>query len=753
MRRKVCCNDGWVFTKKCDFIPKKLPGNWEHVTLPHTWNDGDGQDGGADYERRACWYAKELEVPGRRENDRVYLEFDGVNSVSTVYLNGNKVAYHEGGYSRFRADITDFLREGMQLLAVCVDNSEKSNVYPQTADFTFYGGIYRDVNLIVTPQTHFELEHWGADGVSVSAKTDGTVFLHGYVKNPQEGDSIQFEILDALGDVVAEGFTKAQEDSQMVLMIPQVHLWQGVKDPYLYQVIARIVRHNEGVDEVSVRFGVREFFVDPQKGFCLNGIYTPLRGVSRHQDWLGKGNALLKEDHEYDASLIKELGANTIRLAHYQHSQEFYDACDELGFIVWAEIPFISVMNRDPAAHDNCRSQMQELIYQNFNHASICFWGISNEITIGGELPGLLDNLKDLHALAKSIDSTRLTTMAHVSMLPKDSEMNHITDLVSYNHYFGWYGGTMEQNEIWMDEFHRINPDRPLGISEYGAEGIITYHSNEPKCRDYSEEYQALYHEHMAKVIHERPYLWATHVWNMFDFGCDARDEGGVKGRNNKGLVTFDRRIKKDAFYVYKAYWSEEAFVHLCSKRYAQRTEERVTIKVYSNQPSVTLIVNGKEYGTIQAKHVFVFEQVPLKDGFNIFIAKAGTCTDSMTLEKVRESNPSYVLVDDDDGEYAMNWFDGIDLSNTQMTFHEGYYSIKDKIQDVMENQEATTILISAIQSMLNMKLGKNMMRMMGGKSMEELSGMISNQSKDHGKREMAYLNQELQKIKKEITN
>lgn len=311
----------------------------------------------------------------------------------------------------------------------------------------------------------------------------------------------------------------------------------------------------------------------------------------------------------------------------------------------------------------------------------------------------------------------------------------------------------MEQNEIWMDEFHRINPDRPLGISEYGAEGIITYHSNEPKCRDYSEEYQALYHEHMAKVIHERPYLWATHVWNMFDFGCDARDEGGVKGRNNKGLVTFDRRIKKDAFYVYKAYWSEEAFVHLCSKRYAQRTEERVTIKVYSNQPSVTLIVNGKEYGTIQAKHVFVFEQVPLKDGFNIFIAKAGTCTDSMTLEKVRESNPSYVLVDDDDGEYAMNWFDGIDLSNTQMTFHEGYYSIKDKIQDVMENQEATTILISAIQSMLNMKLGKNMMRMMGGKSMEELSGMISNQSKDHGKREMAYLNQELQKIKKEITN
>ncbi len=751
LRRKINLNDWWVFSKECNFIPKKLPEDWEIVCLPHTWNADDGQDGGADYYRGPCWYATELESPQREADDRVYLEFDGANSVTTVYLNGRQVAYHEGGYSRFRADVTEALEEEDNLLAVCVDNSERSNVYPQTADFTFYGGLYRDVNLIVAPGTHFELDYWGADGLTVSAKTDGSVSLRAYVANAQEGDSVQFEILDAEGKTAAEGFTPAKSECRMELMIPDVHLWQGVEDPYLYRVTARIVRHNEAVDAVSTRLGVREFRVDPEKGFFLNGRSMPLRGVSRHQDRLGIGNALRKEDHEEDARLIRELGANTVRLAHYQHNQAFYDACDELGLIVWAEIPFISVMNRDPAAHENCRSQIQELVYQNFNHPSICFWGISNEITIGGELPGLVDNLKDLNALVKSMDPTRLTTMAQVSMLPMDSEMNRITDVVSYNHYFGWYGGKMEQNEVWLDEFHEKNPDRPLGISEYGAEGIITYHNDDPKSRDYSEEYQALYHEHMAAVIEKRPYLWATHIWNMFDFGCDARDEGGVKGRNNKGLVTFDRTIKKDSYYVYKAYWSSDPFVHLCSKRYAQRTADEITVKVYSNQPSVTLTVNGVELETKQGSKVFLFEHVSLKDGWNTLIARSGSCTDSMTVEKVKEANPSYVLIDDDDGEYAMNWFEGIDLSSTEMTFREGYYSIKDKIQDVLENEEAGTILVSAIQSMLNMKLGKNMMRMMGQKTMEELEGMMGGQV-ENGKGAMAYLNQELQKIKKSKT-
>lgn len=749
MRRKINLNDWWVFSKECNFIPKKLPEDWEIVCLPHTWNADDGQDGGADYFRGACWYATELESPQREVNDRIYLEFDGANSVTTVYLNGSQVAYHEGGYSRFRVDVTDALEEEDNLLAVCVDNSERSNVYPQTADFTFYGGLYRDVNLIVAPRTHFELDYWGADGLTVSAKTDGSVSLRAYVANAEEGDSVQFEILDAEGRTAAEGFTPATSDCRMELTIPDVHLWQGVEDPYLYRLTARIVRRNEAVDEISTRFGVREFYVDPEKGFFLNGTSMPLRGVSRHQDRLGIGNALRKEDHEEDARLIRELGANTVRLAHYQHNQAFYDACDELGLIVWAEIPFISIMSRDPAAHENCRSQMQELVYQNFNHASICFWGISNEITIGGELPGLVDNLKDLNALVKSMDPTRLTTMAHVSMLPMDSEMNQITDVLSYNHYFGWYGGKMEQNEVWLDAFHEKYPDRPLGISEYGAEGIITYHNDDPKCRDYSEEYQAMYHEHMAEVIEKRPYLWATHVWNMFDFGCDARDEGGVKGRNNKGLVTFDRRIKKDSYYVYKAYWSSDPFVHLCGKRYAQRTSDEITVKVYSNQPSVTLTVNGVELETKQGSKVFVFEHVLLKDGWNTLIARSGSCTDSMTVEKVKEANPSYVLIDDDDGEYATNWFEGIDLSSTEMTFREGYYSVKDKIQDILDNEEAGTILISAIQSLMNMKLGKNMMRMMGQKTMEEMAGMMGSQVGEKGKGAMAYLNQELQKIKK----
>ena len=749
VRRKINVNDWWVFSKECNYIPKKLPEDWEIVCLPHTWNAQDGQDGGADYYRGACWYATELESPEREAADRVYLEFDGANSVASVFLNGDKMAYHEGGYSRFRVDITDHLKQEENLLSVCVDNSEKSNVYPQTADFTFYGGLYRDVSVVVVPETHFDMDFWGADGFTVSAKTDGTVTMRAYVKNPQRDDSVQFLILDQDGKTAAEGFASAQSETRMELLIPQPHLWQGIEDPYLYRAVVRIVRRNETVDEVSARFGVREFYVDPEKGFFLNGKSMPLRGVSRHQDRLGIGNALRREEHEEDARLIRELGANTIRLAHYQHSQYFYDICDELGFIVWAEIPFISVMNLDPAAHDNCRSQIKELVYQNYNHPCICFWGISNEITIGGERPGLLDHLRELNDLVKSMDSTRLTTMAHVSMVPKDSPMNQITDVLSYNHYFGWYGGKMEQNEVWLDDFHAMHPHRPLGLSEYGAEGIITYHNDDPKCRDYSEEYQALYHEHMAKIIDQRPYLWATHVWNMFDFGCDARDEGGVKGRNNKGLMTFDRKIKKDSFYVYKAYWSKEPFVHLCGRRYAQRAQAEVCIRVYSNQKSVSLEVNGVQMAEQNGDKVFVFEHIPLQEGFNTLVARSGEAVDSMTLRRVTEANPSYVLVDEEDGDYVMNWFEGIDLSSTEMTFQPGYYSIRDTVGEILENEEAGTMLISAIQSMANMKLGKGMMRMMEGKTVEELSGMLGSQEAGQGKGAMAYLNSQLQKIKK----
>ncbi len=333
-----------------------------------------------------------------------------------------------------------------------------------------------------------------------------------------------YSIWDADGREAASAVRPADE-TKVSIYVPDAVNWE-IDAPYLYTVTAVLQRRNEAYDEVSARVGVRSFSCDPDKGFIINGVETPLRGVSRHQDRLYKGNALTREEHYEDAKIIKELGANTIRLAHYQHSQDFYDACDELGFIVWAEIPFISSMNQDPAAHDNCISQLKELVIQNYNHPSICFWGISNEILVGGISEKLIENHRELNTLCKKLDPTRLTTIAHVTMTPIDSPMHGITDVESYNHYFGWYGGRMEDNGPWFDHYHEVHPDICVGVSEYGCEGIITYHGPNPACKDYSEEYQALYHEHMAKVLEERRWLWSSHVWNMFDFGCAARDEG-----------------------------------------------------------------------------------------------------------------------------------------------------------------------------------------------------------------------------------
>ena len=374
-----------------------------------------------------------------------------------------------------------------------------------------------------------------------------------------------------------------------------------------------------------------------------------------------------------------------MRLAHYQHSQDFYDACDEMGFVVWAEIPLISVFNSDPQAHENCMSQLRELVIQNYNHPSICFWGISNEILIGGVSERLLEAHRELNALAKELDPTRLTTIAHVFMTPTDSPIHGITDVESYNHYFGWYVGKMEDNGPWLDKYHSEHPDICLGLSEYGCEGIITYHGPEPVCRDYSEEYQALYHEHMAKVLQERPWIWSSHVWNMFDFGCAARNEGGVAGRNNKGLVTLDRKTRKDSFYIYKAYWNPEPMVHLCGKRYAQRAGETTVVKVYSNQPAVALYLNGSLVEEKTGDKVFEFK-VALRDGQNILVAEAGEVKDSMTLEKVEKEPEIYSLQDSGKGQGATNWFQTADdvLGSGNISLGD-MGSMKELIQTLMD--------------------------------------------------------------------
>lgn len=736
MRSIISLNEGWKFIQKDVGLPLTFPTDWQEINLPHSWNAIDGHDGNGKYDRCKCWYAKNFITPKQPlSGGRVYVEVLAAGQQATVYVNGKEVVYHEGGYSTFRADITDLCREDEEnLLVIACSNEEKSSVYPQAADFTFYGGLYRGVNLISVPDTHFDLDYYGASGLKVTPKPcdcGGATFeVESFITNPDENFTVLYTITDMDGKEVASASRPADE-TMVKLYVPDAKKWD-IDSPYLYTVTAEVWRRNEVYDEVSARVGVRSFSCDPDEGFIINGVKTPLRGVSRHQDKLYKGNALTREDHYEDARMIKELGANTIRLAHYQHSQDFYDACDEMGFIVWAEIPFISVMNEDPAAHQNCISQMKELIAQNYNHPSICFWGVSNEILIGGISNQLVENHKELNALCKEMDPTRLTTIAHVSMTPIDSPMHGLTDVESYNHYFGWYGGKMEDNGPWFDNFHKIHPEICIGISEYGCEGIITYHGPNPACKDYSEEYQALYHEHMAKVLDERPWIWSSHVWNMFDFGCAARDEGGVAGRNNKGLVTMDRKTKKDSYYIYKAYWNKEPMVHLCGKRYAQRAGETTQIRVYSNQPKVLLYINGKLVEEKTDNKVFVFE-VALEEGYNTVLAVAGQVKDSMTIEKVEQEPSIYVLPEvNERAEGVANWFKlagDLDLK-APMEFPEGKYSINDTMEEIAKSKEAMEIASKAIKLATNFLVAPgegmwDMMKAMTPAGMMDMGGLL----------------------------
>ncbi len=756
MRDIICLNSGWKFNRQDVGLPSEYPVEWENVRLPHTWNAVDGHDGNGSYYRGQCWYARAFETPVQPlAGGRIFLEIPAAGQQAVVYVNGQEVSRHEGGYSMFRTDITDACLQpgaGENLLVIACSNENRSNVYPQSADFTFYGGLYRGVNLISVPAVHFDLEYWGGCGLKVTAapwgskaeacgrdlEAGGAEFtLEAWVKGADENFTVQYDIRDAAGREVA-GAVRPATDPKIVVFVPDVTLWD-CEHPYLYTVTATLLRRNEAYDQVAVRTGVRSFACDPDKGFLLNGIPMPLRGVSRHQDLLYQGNALSREDHYRDARIIKELGANTVRLAHYQHSQDFYDACDELGFVVWAEIPFISVMNPDPAAHENCITQLQELVIQNYNHPCICFWGISNEILIGGISEQLVENHRELNALCKKLDPTRLTTIAHVTMTPLDSPLHGITDVESYNHYFGWYGGKMEDNGPWLDRFHEMHPGICLGLSEYGCEGILTYHSPDPACKDYSEEYQALYHEHMAKVLEERPWLWSSHVWNMFDFGCAARDEGGVSGRNNKGLVTMDRLVKKDSYYIYKAYWNREPMVHLCGRRYAKRAGEYTDIRVYSNQKVVSLYVNGKLAGVQNGDKVFVF-RVALEDEFNqiLAVARTGsasvwpeTCKDSMTLEKVDKEPEIYVLPQvKERAEGVANWFrlsGDLDLK-APMEFPEGKYNIRYRMEEIARSPRALEIVSEAVKLASGFELAPgsgmwDMMKSMTPQSLFELAG------------------------------
>lgn len=630
VRKTVNMNKGWRFTGP--------DGPARPVDVPHTWNSVDGQDGGNDYWRGTCVYEKTFPRPELEADERVYLEFRGVNASAKVELNGAEVGTHDGGYSTFRWDVTDFLKDE-NALTVHVDNSRNDRVYPQKADFTFYGGIYRDVSLIVVNKFHFDMDRFGGPGIKVTAKpvenyTQGEVVINTW-RNCEEGQ-VHIAIQDGSGNEVA-----AADLPNVKLSLPDVHLWDGVKAPYLYTAVATLTVDGRKVDQISARFGVRDFFVDPGQGFFLNGRSYPLHGVSRHQDWKGIGNAITREHHDTDMAMIREVGANTIRLAHYQHDQYFYDLCDQYGMVVWAEIPYIS--EHMPNGRENTLSQARELVAQNYNHPCIVVWGVSNEITISTrDKADMLDNHRALNDLYHELDPTRLTTLACYAMCGPFNRSAHITDLVSWNLYLGWYVPGLFLNDLWMGFFHLRYPKRPLGYSEYGCEAMPNLHSSRPRRGDHTEEYQCVYNEYMLECFAKHPYLWATHLWNMFDFAADARDQGGEPGMNHKGIVTFDRKTKKDSFYLYKAWWSGEPFVHICGRRYVDRPETVTTVKVYSNQSKVALYANGKLIEEKSGGKVFTF-QVPL-EGTVELKAVSGTLTDQCAIRRVEQPNPAYKL-------------------------------------------------------------------------------------------------------------
>ena len=606
------------------------------LDLPHTWNAIDGQDGGNDYWRGTCSYEKNFKKPEfDSEKEQVYLQFHGVNASARVVLNGKEVCTHDGGYSTFRKDVTELLEAENHLL-VYVDNSVNTKVYPQKADFTFYGGIYRDVELLTVSKNHFELDYYGGQGICVTPEVIGSgAKIRVQTWNNAPEGTVKVTLLDAEGNAVAEA-----DGTDTTIEVKNVHLWDGVRDPYLYTVKAELFVDGEIADEVVTNCGVRYFKFDPDTGFYLNGRPYNLHGVSRHQDFKGIGNAITKEHHERDMELIREVGANTIRLAHYQHDQYFYDLCDKYGMVVWAEIPYISEHLAD--GNDNTVSQMKELVVQNYNHPCIVTWGLSNEITISGRRyrRQMLKNHHELQKMVKEMDPTRVTTLACYAVCPHWHPVAHISDIVGWNLYLGWYIPGFFLNDLWISLWKFLYPKRCLGFSEYGAEGMPNLHSGKPKRGDNTEEYQNKYHEYMLECFKRHPYMWGNYVWNMFDFAADARNQGGEPGMNHKGLVTFDRKLKKDCFYLYKAYWTEAPFVYLAGRRYEYRTEAVTEITVYSTCGEVSLYNNGKLVETKKGERVFKFKMTMEKE--NHLEVKSGDCTDTAVIYKTDRPRPEY---------------------------------------------------------------------------------------------------------------
>ena len=678
MKAVKLINENWLFTKE---------GVEEMVNVPHCWNAIDGQNM-PNYYRGECSYKKTLEGL----SGITIVRFEGANSVAKVFANGNLIQTHRGGYSAFSADLTAYVVDGKCDLEIKVDNSDFEDVYPSTADFTFYGGMYRNVTLFTgIEKGYFDVVNYGGSGIKATPRLDdGKWSLTLSSATYGAGDKVVYSVVDMEGKEILS--LEAKPYQAVVSILENPTLWD-TKNPYLYAVKASLYVGDELIDESSTRFGVREIIFDSEKGCILNGKRVKLKGVSRHQDRENLGNALTYEHIKEDVELIKEVGSNSIRLAHYQQNQIIYDLCDEYGILVWAEIPVISRWAQKKL--DNAKSQLVELINQNYNHPSIFCWGVQNEITIGaggGASKKCVKGVRELNDIAKSMDDTRPTTCAQVMMASSTDPLNYVTDILGFNIYYGWYMQRYIDIDKWLDDFHAKNPNLKLCLSEYGAEAVLRYYSSNPAQGDYGEQYQAILHDHYANAIMTRDWMWGGYVWNMFDFGSAIRNEGGVIGKNNKGLVTFDRKTRKDSFYAYKAHWSDEKFVHVGGERYAERAIGKSRVDVFSNLDEVELIVNGVSYGTKSGK-LTTFE-VDIVAGENEIVAKAGEYVHAIKVQGVEEEPASYKC--NQSGNLVRNWFAADDATTSSECL-----SINDKVGVVLQSEDVKAMLGSKIPAWL----------------------------------------------------
>ncbi|HLZ25756.1 MAG TPA: glycoside hydrolase family 2 TIM barrel-domain containing protein [Chloroflexota bacterium] len=610
-RVDVALAQGWKFHKG-DVLGAQAEAlddaGWEAIALPHTWNNLDGQMGGDRYYRGPSWYRLHYTV-STASGRRFYLQFDGANLVTDAYVNGTLLGEHKGGFAAFRFDATSALHAtGEQVIAVRVDNELDPDTPPLSADFTFSGGLYRMVHLVSTEDLHLSLTDFGSSAVylQTSNVSAGSADLQVTAKVVNDGPgsrqpTLETTLVDASGQAVQQPRSDvdipggSERDVVQATTIARPNLWDGLAAPYLYQVRVRVLDSDgRPVDEVTQPLGFRSFSVDADTGFQLNGRPYRLYGVNKHQDRLDTGWAVSDANLDEDWTLVKDIGATAVRLAHYQHAQRTYDLADQGGQIIWAELPVINYITDSAEFANNARQQLTELIRQNVNHPSIAFWSISNEATLSrGPDPRPL--LQSLNTLVHQEDPSRLTTHASAGETPDVA-----TDVFGSNRYFGWYYGSDTDFGPWADRTHAAHPDWRLGISEYGAGASVlpSFHADAPTAQDHTETYQNRFHEAYWLAIRDRPYLWGSFVWNLFDFASAARSEGDTPGRNDKGLVTYDRKIRKDAFYWYQANWSASPVIYITDRRFEPRPDGSLTVTVYSNADSVDLAVNGDDLGS-----------------------------------------------------------------------------------------------------------------------------------------------------------